>query len=335
MLRAKNIEEATKQAKDAGIAGIKETARKTEEIIDLNNAKKEAAAGVDTPEPSTGASNLPPTGNPEEVSAPVKQAVNVMDLFRARQEKELEEEKEREARRLEMQRLGTGFAGLAASIGDMVRASEGAPVNPRDWQRIYDNLTAQEKANVNNYKVRMDKLREDARADRMAAAQAAAKAEAAKQKRDYEAMKWRIERDEKLSEADKKRLLDWWIANLDKGDGSGSGGGSSSKYDRYVVGDTGYDIPKGRSGVNFVNAVVGTLRKAGKNISITNMSELEKDPQGYFDRVAYKYIVAGWNELDAATQKEIHRLAQAYGGVKAGTFPAETSTSVVPTGNER
>ena len=101
---------------------------------------------------------------------------DVLDLFRERQEREYKRDFEKEKRRLERARLGQGIAGLAATIGDMVRASEGAPVSQRDWQRIYDNLTAQEKANINNYQVRMAKLNDDIRQQRMAEAQMAAAA---------------------------------------------------------------------------------------------------------------------------------------------------------------
>ncbi|MBQ2048388.1 MAG: AMP-binding protein, partial [Schwartzia sp.] len=98
-----------------------------------------------------------------------------------RQERQAAIDRDKEARRLKMERLGTGIADLSASIGDMIRAHEGAPVSPRDWQRIYDSLTAQEKANINNYQVRMAKLNEDRRQERMAAAKAAADAQKAAQ----------------------------------------------------------------------------------------------------------------------------------------------------------
>jgi hypothetical protein len=115
-----------------------------------------------------------------------------MEMYYERQARQAEIDKEQEARRIARERLGHGIAGLAASIGDMVRASEGAPVSQRDWQRIYDNLNAQERANINNYQVRLAKLNEDARQERLIEAQRRAQQEAAARE---QAIKLKIEQD--------------------------------------------------------------------------------------------------------------------------------------------
>jgi hypothetical protein len=63
-------------------------------------------------------------------------------------------------RALERQRARTGLADLAAGVGDMIKASNGAIVTPRDYQAMYDTLTAQQKVNYNNYLARMQAMKE-------------------------------------------------------------------------------------------------------------------------------------------------------------------------------
>ena len=115
----------------------------------------------------------------DEVYTPETDTRTWEERFYDRESKRAQVERDKEAKRLQRERLGRGFAGLAATIGDMIRASEGAPVSPRDWQRIYDNLTAQEKANINSYQVRMAKLNDDLRNARLLKAKQQADAAAA------------------------------------------------------------------------------------------------------------------------------------------------------------
>lgn len=117
----------------------------------------------------------------DEVYTPETDTRTWEERFYDRESKRAQVERDKEAKRLQRERLGRGFAGLAATIGDMIRASEGAPVSPRDWQRIYDNLTAQEKANINSYQVRMAKLNDDLRNARLIKAKQEAAAAAAAQ----------------------------------------------------------------------------------------------------------------------------------------------------------
>ena len=139
---------------------------------------------------------------------PINQTVDFLNLYNQRQAAEYAREKEQEQKRLSRERLGHDIASIAASIGDMTRASEGAPVSPRDWQRIYDNLTAQERANIDNYRVRMAKLHEDEKAARMAQAQAQAKAVGDAQKRDNDWLMKQFELNWKGDEAKKNRILE-------------------------------------------------------------------------------------------------------------------------------
>lgn len=90
-----------------------------------------------------------------------KNPKSFLDILREREMRQAEIDRATEERRINRARLGRGIADLAASVGDMIRASEGAPVSQRDWQRKYDELTAQEKANLDNYRLRMAKIRDD------------------------------------------------------------------------------------------------------------------------------------------------------------------------------
>lgn len=65
-----------------------------------------------------------------------------------------------EQRALDRQRARTGLADLAAGIGDMIKASNGAIVTPRDYQAMYNSLTEQQKTNYNNYLARMQAMKE-------------------------------------------------------------------------------------------------------------------------------------------------------------------------------
>jgi hypothetical protein len=83
----------------------------------------------------------------------------------ARRERERERmELEVQQKALERQRLRLGLADFAAGIGDMLKASGGAVVTPRDYQRMYDSLTAQHQKNFDGYLARMQALKEQERA---------------------------------------------------------------------------------------------------------------------------------------------------------------------------
>jgi hypothetical protein len=71
---------------------------------------------------------------------------------------------------LQRQQARSGLADLAAGIGDMIKASGGAIVNPRDYRAMYDSLTEQQKTNYNNYLARMQALKEQEKAKRKEAA---------------------------------------------------------------------------------------------------------------------------------------------------------------------
>lgn len=89
----------------------------------------------------------------------------------ARQERERERiEMLTQQKALQRQKARAGLADLAAGIGDMIKASGGAIVNPRDYRAMYDSLTEQQKTNYNNYLARMQALKEQEKAKRKEAA---------------------------------------------------------------------------------------------------------------------------------------------------------------------
>lgn len=230
------------------------------------------------------------------------------DRWFEHQAKQYALERDQEQRRLKGQMLGRGIGDLAATIGDMVRASEGAPVTQRDWQKYYDQLTAQEQANVNNYRIRMQKLAEDQmklhqqqKAPAAAAAEKAAERKA-KAEEAEKARQWKSEEDAAW------RQLRWYIANLQKknayniallqyGNGAKKGGAD------IVIGDKRYHFKTAYDLEAFINAFDGIIRDkanypAGAKVPTVNIQdnwdtqrrkqELQNFVIGYFTSEAWK-----------------------------------------------
>ena len=89
-------------------------------------------------------------------------------------------------RALERQRARTGLADLAAGVGDMIKASNGAIVTPRDYQAMYDTLTAQQKVNYNNYLARIQAMKEAEKAKAKEAADRIRQETLLKEQRKYQ-----------------------------------------------------------------------------------------------------------------------------------------------------
>lgn len=115
---------------------------------------------------------------------------------RERAQEELRHINEQKA--LQRQQARLGLADLAAGIGDMIKASGGAIVTPRDYQAMYNSLTEQQKTNYNNYLARMQALKEQekakqkeaadrARQDRLLAEQRAYQEEQARKAQEFQA----------------------------------------------------------------------------------------------------------------------------------------------------
>lgn len=178
-------------------------------------------------------------------------------------------------RELERARNRASFADLAATIGDMTRASQGGRVDPRDWQQIYDNLTAQERANVDNYRTRMQKIEDDIKQQRMQEKQLAAarQAQTEKQQHEKEMQRTNLGWEETKQNRDLAAKLalqqakDAAAQNRAKisAKGSGSGGSRSNvlAFGKF------YDIPKSASQDTMVT-VAGMLQRMGVSLGIKN-----------------------------------------------------------------
>lgn len=129
-----------------------------------------------------------------------------------------DEEKERARKEKEIQRkqIAQSMSDLGAVFGDVIKASGGALVTPRDVQAKYDALDKQSQTVYDNYRARMDAMRkelnDDAEKDRDRALKAKENAEAlAYQWRLYAAKKAAddaktdAERKWKAAEAEKDR----------------------------------------------------------------------------------------------------------------------------------
>jgi hypothetical protein len=110
-------------------------------------------------------------------------------------------------RALDRQRARTGLADLAAGIGDMIKASNGAIVTPRDYKAMYDSLTEQQKTNYNNYLARMQAMKEAEKAKAKEAADRAYQEKMLAEQRAYQEEQTRKAQDFQASENQKNR--DW------------------------------------------------------------------------------------------------------------------------------
>ena len=125
-----------------------------------------------------------------------------------------------EQRALDRQRARTGLADLAAGIGDMIKASNGAIVTPRDYKAMYDSLTEQQKTNYNNYLARMQAMKEAEKAkakedadrayqEKLLAEQRAYQMAQDKAQRDWQAGEYKKNRDAELAAAAIKAQADY------------------------------------------------------------------------------------------------------------------------------
>lgn len=85
-----------------------------------------------------------------------------------KRQKELEYINQQKA--LARQQARVGLADIAAGIGDIIKASGGALVDKRDYQDMYNRLTAQQQKNFDNYLARMEALKQEEKAKQKEAA---------------------------------------------------------------------------------------------------------------------------------------------------------------------
>ena len=100
--------------------------------------------------------------NNMNVTVPHKETYEEMMARRAKLEEEMKLQSQQKA--LARQQARLGLADLAAGIGDIIKASGGALVDRRDYKNMYDQLTAQQQTNFNNYLARMEALKQEEKA---------------------------------------------------------------------------------------------------------------------------------------------------------------------------
>lgn len=245
------------------------------------------------------------------------------ERLRQRQEAQLAIDRDVEARRIEKARLGRSFAGLARTLGDMIRASEGAPVTPWDWQNIYDNLTAQEKANINNYQIRMQQLNNERRQERAQAAKDNLAMQLLLQKQGWQSQENAKKRSFTGDENEKNRNLKWIMRKVDEDLkryyihlrwGQGGADDPSKTHTLILLGDNAMMIPKGQTFLNAVNSINRILASGNSyyggvptgNVSLLqDIPEAETDAQQFFNRTTQILLSGSWNDLTPQARDSI------------------------------
>lgn len=100
--------------------------------------------------------------NNMNVTVPHKETYEEMMARREKAEEAMRLQSQQKA--LARQQARLGLADLAAGIGDIIKASGGALVDRRDYKNMYDQLTAQQQTNFNNYLARMEALKQEEKA---------------------------------------------------------------------------------------------------------------------------------------------------------------------------
>jgi hypothetical protein len=86
------------------------------------------------------------------------------ELLAGQQKKQQELDYINQQKALARQQARLGLADIAAGIGDIIKASGGALVDKRDYQDMYNRLTAQQQKNFDNYLARMEALKQEEKA---------------------------------------------------------------------------------------------------------------------------------------------------------------------------
>lgn len=192
--------------------------------------------------------------------------VDVLQMQQERDERKAAIDLRNKNREIERARNRQSIAGLAAMIGDMIRASEGARVDPRDWQQMYDNLSAQEKANVNNYQIRMQKIADDIKQQRMLEKQRADAKAAAQLKLDADAAEKEKDRRNRIQLQKMKAEASRINATIYAGSRQAGGGGSKSASNIRAFGNNN-EIDASQYDAT-MRAVYGMLKNFGVNFGI-------------------------------------------------------------------
>jgi hypothetical protein len=181
----------------------------------------------------------------------------------AEQEKKKQELKYiNQQKALARQQARLGLADLAAGIGDIIKASGGALVDKRDYQDMYNRLTAQQQKNFDNYLARMEALKQEEKDKRRLLEERKYNEKLLRDEREHQRQMAKEERDWKSGENDLNRALDKAIndaklknafdtesiKNSTKGVSITTGGrtfllGSKDQYDRSIESLYGIILP--------------------------------------------------------------------------------------------
>jgi hypothetical protein len=107
------------------------------------------------------------------------------EILAEQQKKQQELDYINQQKALARQQARVGLADIAAGIGDIIKASGGALVDKRDYQDMYNRLTAQQQKNFDNYLARMEALKQEEKAKQKEAADRARQERLLKEQRLY------------------------------------------------------------------------------------------------------------------------------------------------------
>lgn len=127
------------------------------------------------------------------------------EILAEQQKKQQELDYINQQKALQRQQARVGLADIAAGIGDIIKASGGALVDKRDYQDMYNRLTAQQQKNFDNYLARMQALKEQEKAKQKEAADRAYQERLLTEQRAYQEEQARKAQEFQESENQKNR----------------------------------------------------------------------------------------------------------------------------------
>lgn len=144
---------------------------------------------------------------------------------------EAKADKEEDEKRLHRQMAARSLSDMGGVFSDMIKASQGAHVSPRDAEKHYQRLDDNMRKAYDLYRTRMDLLRrQQADRDKARAAQAAADARA-KAQREFQADEAEKARKAREAEAERDRKARLRIASITHN----YGGGNRKPEDEYFI----------------------------------------------------------------------------------------------------
>lgn len=187
-------------------------------------------------------------------------------------------EREKQEKKIQRQQIAQGLVDTWGIFGDVVKASEGALVTPRDIQKKYNDMDEKSQKIYDNYRARLDVLRQQiaarAKGDRDMALQARMKAndQAAADARAKQQHEWDME----MARLNARNRGGGGGGRGGRGGngGRGGGGGSTPAMNDIEFGDKIYSIPKGSDAINRLYHFLATY--TGPVTELVNRYTLER-----------------------------------------------------------